>query len=134
MWLCCDTHCSVALKPQSLQAFDLQLWQKKQLWVQSDDKQQYRRTPIFVVPQASMSSTQRRDQGVTLSPNFSRNVFQPSSTVNSNFAGRGIYMPQSINRGSGHASNRNREAVMLALQGRYVLTSDNYTLEDDVHG
>lgn len=25
MWLCCDTHCSVALKPQELQAFDLQL-------------------------------------------------------------------------------------------------------------
>lgn len=22
MWLCCDTHCSVALKPQALQAFD----------------------------------------------------------------------------------------------------------------
>lgn len=28
MWLCCDTHCSVALKPQELQAFGLLLWQK----------------------------------------------------------------------------------------------------------
>lgn len=23
MWLCCDTHCSMALKPQLLQAFDI---------------------------------------------------------------------------------------------------------------
>ncbi|BBJ69767.1 hypothetical protein ECC18A13_p10090 (plasmid) [Enterobacter sp. 18A13] len=28
-------------------------------------------------------------------------------------------MPQSIKPGSGHASHRNREAVTLALQGRY---------------
>ncbi|EMY3602370.1 TPA: hypothetical protein QH070_003475 [Klebsiella aerogenes] len=35
IWFCCDTHCSVALKPQVLQAVDFQLWQKKRLWVQS---------------------------------------------------------------------------------------------------
>lgn len=57
-----------------------------------------------------------------LSPNFSRNVFQPSSRVNSNFAGRGIYMPQSIKRDSGHKHHRNSRAVTLALQGRYVQT------------
>lgn len=40
MWLCCDIHCFVALKPQALQAFDLQLWrQKKRLWVHSGDEQ-----------------------------------------------------------------------------------------------
>ena len=48
-------------------------------------------------------------------------------------------MPQSIKRGSGHANPRNREAVTLALQGRYVLrekaafalgvTQDRVTLE-----
>lgn len=38
--LCCDTHCSVALKPQLLQAFDLQLWQKNRLCEQSGDEQQ----------------------------------------------------------------------------------------------
>lgn len=92
MWLCCDTHCSVALKPQELQAFDLQLWQKKRLWVHPGDEQQKRRTPISVVPQASMRSTLSRVHGVTRSPNFSRNKFQPSSTVKSNFAGRGIYI------------------------------------------
>ncbi|ARF52419.1 hypothetical protein DSJ_24585 (plasmid) [Pantoea stewartii subsp. stewartii DC283] len=68
IWLCCDTHCSVALKPQALQAFDLQLWQKKREWVQSGDAQQKRRTPISVVPQASMRSTQRRVQGLMVSP------------------------------------------------------------------
>lgn len=67
-----------------------------------------------------MRSTQRRVQGVTLSPNFSRNLFQPSSTVKSNFAGRGIYMPQSIKQGSGHANHRDRDAMTLALKGRYV--------------
>jgi hypothetical protein len=30
----------VALKPQLLQALDLQLWQKKRAWVQSDEAQQ----------------------------------------------------------------------------------------------
>lgn len=40
MWLFCDTHCSAALKPQELQALDLQLWQKKREWVQSADAQQ----------------------------------------------------------------------------------------------
>ena len=89
IWLCCDTHCSVALKPQALQAFDLQLWQKKR---EPGDEQQKRRTPISVVPQASMRSTQRRVQGLTLSPFEPRYLFQPSSTVNSNFAGRGIYI------------------------------------------
>lgn len=68
MWLCCDTHCSVALKPQELQALDLQLWQKNRECTQSGDEQQYRRTPISVVPQASMRSMQRRVHGVTLSP------------------------------------------------------------------
>lgn len=29
MWLCCATHCSVALCPQALQTFDLQFWQRK---------------------------------------------------------------------------------------------------------
>ncbi|EBI9019270.1 hypothetical protein DKR59_20890 [Salmonella enterica] len=33
-----------------------------------------------------------------------------------------VYMPQSIKRGSGHANPRNREAVTLALKGRYVLS------------
>lgn len=33
--LCYDTHCSVALKPQLLQDFDLQLWQKNRLCEQS---------------------------------------------------------------------------------------------------
>jgi hypothetical protein len=120
MWLCCDTHCSVALKPQALQAFDLQLWQKKREWVQSGEAQQYRFTPMAAVPQASMRSTQRRVQGVTRSPNLARNLFQASSTVKSNFAGRGIYMPQSIKRGSGHEHHRNGKAVTLAPQGRYV--------------
>lgn len=40
IWLCCVTHGSVALKPPALQAFDLQLWQKKREWVQSGDEQQ----------------------------------------------------------------------------------------------
>lgn len=40
MWLCCATHCSVALTPQELQVFDLQLWQKKQECVQSGEEQQ----------------------------------------------------------------------------------------------
>lgn len=75
--------------------------------------------PISVVPQASMRSTQRRVHVVTLSPNFARNLFQPSPTVKRSFAGREIYMPQSIKRGSGHANYRNREAVTLALKGRY---------------
>ena len=68
-----------------------------------------------------MRSTQRRVQGLTLSPFEPRYLFQASSTVKSNFAGRGIYMPESIKRGSGQANHRNREAVTLALQGRYVL-------------
>lgn len=38
MWICCDTHCSVALKPQALQDFDLQLWQKKREWVHPGDE------------------------------------------------------------------------------------------------
>lgn len=90
IWLCWATHCSVALKPQELQAFDLQFWQKKWEWVQSGDEQQKCRTPISVIQQASMCSTQRRDQGLTLAPCLSRNRFQPSSTVKSNFVGRGI--------------------------------------------
>lgn len=40
--------------------------------------------------------------------------------VKSNFAGRGMYMPQSIKWGSGYANHRNREAMMLASKGRYV--------------
>ena len=92
MWLCCATHCSVALNPQELQAFDLQLWQKKREWVQPGDEQQKRRTPISVVPQASMRSTQRRVQRLTLSPFEPRYLFQPSSTVKRSFAGRGIYI------------------------------------------
>ncbi|MEO3325877.1 hypothetical protein ABHD20_25155, partial [Enterobacter cloacae] len=40
--------------------------------------------------------------------------------VKSNFAGRGMYMPQSIKRDSVPANFRNREAVTLALEGRYV--------------
>ncbi|MEO3325963.1 hypothetical protein ABHD20_25655, partial [Enterobacter cloacae] len=40
--------------------------------------------------------------------------------VKSNFAGRGMYMPQSIKRDSVPANLRNREAVTLALEGRYV--------------
>ncbi len=74
---------------------------------------------MLAVPQASMRSTQRRAHGLTLSPFAPRYLFQPSSTVKRSFAGRGIYMPQSIKSGSGHASHRNREAVTLALQGRY---------------
>ncbi len=66
-----------------------------------------------------MRSTQRRAHGLTPSPFEPRYLFQPSSTVKSSFAGRGIYMPQSIKRCSGHANHRNREAVTLALKGLY---------------
>ncbi|QXD01316.1 hypothetical protein MKleb_5889 (plasmid) [Klebsiella sp. PL-2018] len=62
-----------------------------------------------------MRSTQSRVQGVTRPPNLARNLFQASSTVKSNFAGRGMYMPQSIKRDSVPANHRNREAVTLAL-------------------
>lgn len=52
---------------------------------------------MAVVPQASMRSTQRRVQGLTLSSFELRNLFQPSSTVKSNFfAGRGGYMRRII--------------------------------------
>lgn len=97
-----------------LQTFEPHLWQKKQEWEQPGEEQQ-QRTPMAVVLQASMRSTLRRIHGVTVSPNFSRNWFQPSSVVKSCFTGRGIYMPQSIKRGSGHENHRNCEAVMLAL-------------------
>lgn len=89
---------------------------------------------MAVVPQASMRSTLRRVHGLTVSPNFSRNWFQPSSVVKSSFAGRGIYMAQSIKRGSGHANHRNREAVTLALQGRYVLRSGSSDICDSERG
>ena len=105
----------VDFMPQALQAFDLQLWQKKREWVQSGEAQQYRRTPIAQVPQASMRSTQRRVHWLTLSPCFSRWRFQPSLMVNRSLAGRGIYMKLSITWCSGHAKPRNGEAVTLAL-------------------
>lgn len=44
------------------------------------------------VPQASMRSTDKRVHELTLSPYFSRNLFQPSSMVKSSLAGRGIYI------------------------------------------
>lgn len=38
---CCSAiHCSVDFMPQALQAFDLQLWQKKRKCVQSGEAQQ----------------------------------------------------------------------------------------------
>lgn len=38
---CCSAiHCSVDFMPQALQAFDLQLWQKKRECVQSGEAQQ----------------------------------------------------------------------------------------------
>ncbi|QBY41612.1 hypothetical protein ArsFIN_53490 (plasmid) [Arsenophonus nasoniae] len=44
------------------------------------------------VPQASMRSTDKLVHELTLSPYFSRNLFQPSSMVKSSLAGRGIYI------------------------------------------
>jgi hypothetical protein len=82
----------VALKPQELQPFDLQVWQKKREWVQSGEAQQYRFTPMAAVPQASMRSIQRTVQGVRVFACLSIYLFQPSSVVNSSFAGRGIYI------------------------------------------
>ncbi len=67
-----------------------------------------------------MRSTQRRVHSLTRSPCLSRNLFQPSLTVKSSFAGRGMYMLQSIKRDAGQANYRNRKAVTLALKGRYV--------------
>lgn len=40
MCCCSAIHSSVALRPQLLQALDLQLWQKKRAWVQSGEAQQ----------------------------------------------------------------------------------------------
>lgn len=48
-----------------------------------------------------MRSTESRVHWLMLSPNFSRNLFYPSSKVKSSFAGRGIYIVQSIKRGRG---------------------------------
>ncbi|STD26570.1 Uncharacterised protein [Enterobacter asburiae] len=61
------------------------------------------------------------------SPFESSKLIQPSSTVKSNFARRGIYMKKSIKRGSGHANHRSREAVTLALKGRYCYTLTRFT-------
>ena len=94
---CCSViHCSVALCPQALQAFDLQLWQKKRECVQSGEAQQYRFTPMAAVPQVSIRSTQNMVQGLRVSPYLSIYWFQASSMVNSSFAGRGIYMRRII--------------------------------------
>lgn len=41
-------------------------------------------------------------------------------------------MAQSIKRGSGHANYRNREAMTLALKGRYVLQTDRLLCLSDI--
>lgn len=50
MCCCSAIHCSVALRPQLLQALGLQRWQKKRAAVRFGEAQQQRRTPMAQVP------------------------------------------------------------------------------------
>ncbi|EKN4208400.1 hypothetical protein NTJ24_001929 [Yersinia ruckeri] len=66
-----------------------------------------------MVPQASIRSTDNRVYSLTLLPDFVRKVFQPLSTVKSSLAGRGVYMPVTVKRGSEHECSAAHAAGVL---------------------
>lgn len=65
MCCCSAIHCSVPLRPQLLQALDLQVWQIRRECEQLSALQQYFLTPMAQVPQASMRSTESLVQSVS---------------------------------------------------------------------